>query len=274
MASVDERDTDRDLIGRFLLGGASEEERQQVEERLFADDAFLADVQDREDELVDDYAHGRLDRNARPSFEQRLLSSARGRERLAFARAAARLAPAPAAARPWTPAWLPTAAAAVFAMVAAALGVRTLHEAREGAEMSARFGAREQELLSAVETERARAQPLPALSPPIALVLGSGGTREGGDAPQLAVPKDVPAVGIAVPVASRPAYASYQAVLRTPEGALVWEAAGLHPQPAQRLVLDIPTDVLGRGDYILTLSGRGRMGPAVELADHYFRVVR
>ena len=53
----------------------------------------------------------------------------------------------------------------------------------------------------------------------------------------------------------------------------MWEGAGLRPADGQALTVPLAADLLPRGDYILTLSGRHRSGPPSELADHYFRVV-
>jgi hypothetical protein len=266
--TVDEHDTLRDPIGRFLLGAAGEEERQQMEARLFADDEFMAELQDREDALIDDYAHGRLADGDRAAFERRFLGSPSGRARVAFARAAARLAP-PAASRRATrpPAWLPTAAAVVFAIGAGLMGARAVRLGDELAGERARAAAREQDLLRQVDSARRPAPPMP---PAPLLVLRAQGTRDSGETPELAAP-GAGTVVIAVTLPSGAAYASYQAVLRTAEGGLVWEDAGLQPE-GSTVRLTIPATVLRPGDYILTLSARRRTGPAAELSDHYFRV--
>ncbi len=263
---MDERDKHRDLIGRFLLGAASEEERQQVEARLFAEDEFLAELQDREDALVDDYAHGRLAGEAHAAFERCFLASAEGRARVAFARAAARLRPAPAVRR-WAPSWLPAAAAVVFALAAGALGMRSLRV--EDARRAERAAATEREQALARQLEEARRPAPPATHPP-AIVLRAQGTRAAGETQEVARPSG-PLV-LTVPLPTGPTLASYQAVLRTVEGALAWEDAGLQPEGAT-VRTTIPAAALPPGDYILTLSGRRRTGPAAELADFYFRVV-
>jgi hypothetical protein len=103
------------------------------------------------------------------------------------------------------------------------------------------------------------------------LVLRAQGTRDSGETPELKAPASG-TVTVAVPVPAGAGYASYQAVLRTAEGALAWEDAGLHPDGGL-IRLTIPTRALPPGDYIVTLAGRRRTGPAAELADHYFRVV-
>jgi hypothetical protein len=266
--TVDERDRDR--VDRFVLGTATEDERRQVEDRLFADDEVLALLQDREDALFDDYAHGRLGEADRASFERHRLATAGGRERLAFARAAARLTPAAAPARRWRPAWLPVAASVVLAVATAVLGVRTLEMARERKADQARFETRERELQALLDAERRRAA-TPVAVPSPALALRSDGTRAGGDTPELRMPARTSTVVIAVPRPPGPERASYQVVLRTAEGELVWEDAGLHPDDRQ-ILLTVPGAVLRPGDFILTLSGRGATGPAAELADHYFRI--
>ena len=267
---MDERDTDRDLIGRFLLGTASEDERQQAEQRLFAEDDFLAELQDREDALIDDYAHGRLADQARGAFERRFLASPQGRARVAFARAAARLQPREAlSGRSWTPRWLPAAAAAVFAIATVALGVRTIQVEEERRDQRARSSSRELALARQLEDALH-----PTLQPPRepALVLRAQGTRDSGVTPSLRLAAGIDTVVIAVPLPAGPASASYQAVLRTAEGAFAWEDAGLHPDGGL-IRLTIPARALPPGDYIVTLAGRRRTGPAAELADHYFRVV-
>ena len=269
MITVDERDPARDPIGRFLLGAASEEERQQVEARLFADDEFLAELQDREDALVDDYAQGRLaEEGDRTAFERRFLASPQGRARVAFARAAARLAPPAAPARTWAPDWLPAAAAVVFAIAASVLGLRAARLGDELADERSRASAREQDLTRRLD---AALKPTPQASSAPAFVLQAQGTRGGGGIREMKARGAVTVV-LAVPLPAGARYTSYQVVLRTPEGALVWEDAGLQPEDPN-LRVTVPGTALPPGDYILTLSGRRRTGPAVELADHYFRVV-
>ncbi len=265
---MDERDTTPDLIGRFLLGTASEEERRQVEARLFAEDEFLAELQDREDGLVDDYAHGRLAGDAHAAFERRFLASADGRARVAFARAAARVRPA-SSSRRWAPAWLPVAAAAVFALTAGVLGVRSLRVEDERRAERAAAAEREQALARQLDDAR---RPTPRAEVAPALVLRAQGTRAEGETQEVARPSSVQALVVAVPLPAGPRLARYQVVLRTAEGALAWEGAGLQPD-GSTVRVTIPAAALPPGDYILTLSGRPRTGPAAELSDHYFRVV-
>src|SRR4030095_5974184 len=77
----------RELIERYLLGEASEEERLQIEEKFFADDECFEQMLAGEDELFYDYASGRLGGPERSRFEKRFLSFEEGRRKVETARA-------------------------------------------------------------------------------------------------------------------------------------------------------------------------------------------
>ena len=74
-------------LTRFLLGGASEAERERIEAEFFADDDAFQEMLVAEDDLIDDYARGELSAEQRKQFEERFLTSSEGRERVHFARA-------------------------------------------------------------------------------------------------------------------------------------------------------------------------------------------
>jgi hypothetical protein len=267
-----EKDRARALIERFLLGTASEEERQDVERRLFAENEFAEELQGREDDLIDDYAHGRLAEPERAQFQRRWLSSPEKSERVAFALAARRLRSP--RQRKSLPAWLPFAAAALLALTTSVLGWRTRELGQRLEHEQVRSAAREHELeqhLTAAQRIPERAQ---STDVTVSLSLPAPAARDGAVAPELIVPKNATLVAIAVPVETTWRYVSYQVVIRTAEGVLVWEDAGLRPDAGKPLVPRLAADLLPPGDYILTLSGRRASGPASELAERYFRIVR
>lgn len=72
---------------RYLLGGASEAERERIEAEFFADEDAFQEMLVAEDDLIDDYARGELSADERKQFEGRFLTSSEGRERVHFARA-------------------------------------------------------------------------------------------------------------------------------------------------------------------------------------------
>ena len=75
------------LIRRFLLGELASREREPVEERLLTDEAFLSQVEAAEDDLVDDYVHGKLSSPEIEKFEKYFLSTRERRKHVHFSRA-------------------------------------------------------------------------------------------------------------------------------------------------------------------------------------------
>jgi anti-sigma factor RsiW len=78
---------DDELVIRYLLGKASEQEQQRLEERYFGDDQFFEHLQALEEELIDAYVNGQLPADERKSFEEGFLSSPDRRQRVEFAKA-------------------------------------------------------------------------------------------------------------------------------------------------------------------------------------------
>ena len=77
-----------DLLRRFLVGEVSEAERRQIEDAcLDRNSETFAAVVALEDELIADYASGRLTPAERHRLEERVVAHPGGRERLLFARA-------------------------------------------------------------------------------------------------------------------------------------------------------------------------------------------
>lgn len=74
-------------LRRFLLGEASEAERGEVEERLFADPEYFRQFRAAEDELADEYLYGDLDEGERERFETHFLTTPERRESLRVAKA-------------------------------------------------------------------------------------------------------------------------------------------------------------------------------------------
>ena len=73
------------LMTRYLLGGATEEERVEVEERFLRDAEYLKQLRALECEIIDDYVRGEMPATGRRSFERRALASPQGRHQVARA---------------------------------------------------------------------------------------------------------------------------------------------------------------------------------------------
>jgi hypothetical protein len=76
---------DENLIKRFLLGELSPDEHERVGERLLGDEDFFAQVDAIEEDLIDDFACGRLGAAESERFERHFLVTDERRERLRFA---------------------------------------------------------------------------------------------------------------------------------------------------------------------------------------------
>jgi TolA-binding protein len=66
----------------YLLGELSKNEREAVEERMFADEDFFADLLELENDLVDAYVGGGLSENVRLRFEKSLNKFSERREKI------------------------------------------------------------------------------------------------------------------------------------------------------------------------------------------------
>jgi hypothetical protein len=74
------------LMTRYLLGAATEEECVEVEERFLRDAEYLKQLRALECEIIDDYARSEMPASERRSFESRALASPQGRRQIARAR--------------------------------------------------------------------------------------------------------------------------------------------------------------------------------------------
>jgi hypothetical protein len=77
---------DDDLMIKYLLGEASEQEQSRLEEEYFADDALFEQLLAAEDDLIDSYVRGDLSSHEHKLFERSFLTSHRRRERVELAR--------------------------------------------------------------------------------------------------------------------------------------------------------------------------------------------
>jgi CHAT domain-containing protein len=75
------------MIRRYLLGRLAEDERQQLEEKIMANNELFNRVLLAEDEMVEEYVQGELSESERAGFEASFLSTPDGRKQVSFAKA-------------------------------------------------------------------------------------------------------------------------------------------------------------------------------------------
>lgn len=121
---IERKPEDESLIRRYLLGGLMEDERQEVEKRLMTDNDFFDRTLLVEDDLIDQYARDELSERDRKLFEQTILSTPDGRERVMLAdnliRRASKQTTIASNRMPWRIAVLPLRAAVAAAIILAA----------------------------------------------------------------------------------------------------------------------------------------------------------
>ena len=101
---------DQGRIRRYLLGGASPEERVYLENAYLADSTLFEELTEAENDLVDSYVRGKLPNQDKEDFEQQYMASPQRRARVQFASAlldiSQELGPAASLHRPVLRRWL------------------------------------------------------------------------------------------------------------------------------------------------------------------------
>jgi hypothetical protein len=252
-------------IVEYLLGRASPEDRETIEERYMSDPDFLAEVEAVERDLVDQYVRGEMPA-LRAAFETGYLVSSSRREKVEFARA---LHAAPVRVRPrWH-----LAAAAV--LIAALGGWFLIANRPESGQEQAGTG-------SPVPSGGAGSPTAPSVSPPAppgtaaprvaTVLLLPTLTRDSGSTPTLALGE---ATEVRVQLVLESAeYPAYRAAIRTASGTEIWRSDRLiagTSDAGPTITLIVPAARFTSDDYLVRLEGIAANGRVEEMAGYYFR---
>ena len=224
---------DRDSpLARYLLGALPAAEQEVLEERLFSDRDLYEELEAVTDDLMHDYLSGHLTADERQRFEANVLAWPWQRERLELVRAMVakvrRGETAPRVSR--VPSWL--AQAAVLAAFASAL---VLLRPRPPAP---------------VPTAGATPAPSPTArrEPPLVRLAEPTATAD--------VVLPAAADSVRFEVVAREMHPSYEAVVRTLQGAELWRLRGLEIEREGAPVrFSVPAAILAVGEYVLSLEG-------------------
>lgn len=300
----DARTYEPEILWRYLLGELTEGEQERLEEELFEQEEYIADLAVAEDDLIDAYVAGELSGRQRERFESFFLSSPRRKQRLAAAQALAasrqvhrvpveRKGLQVVGGRSLSRAlgrWIaPLAAAAAVVLVAggAFVAVQTLRSQSEAqiASLHRQVKRFEAELQSrpapppSVDREALLAELRKELAPPAPLdfLVPPAETRRDANRPEptLLVPSAGQWVQLSLTLSADPAarkYTGYRVVVQTGSGAQVWGGEARLSRGA--LALTLPAGVLKPGEYRAEVNGVTASGAVEELDDYYlFRVV-
>ena len=245
----------QDQIRRYLLGELDDRTRAEVEQKLLSDGEVFEELLVAEDEIIDDYASGKLDPEERADFEAHFLATPERQQKLRFARALHRHAltfaneretvKQPVIRSLWfNRPWLSWAATAVVVL---ALMVGT------------------------VWFLRSRTAP-PKTFASLTLIINQSTRAEGASAALVKLPLGVDALKIflrlpgSVPPASR-----YRVVLETDDGET--KSLEIAEQDRESVAVVVPPTQLKRGQYVLKLFGTGVDGVEQRIPGSYFFTV-
>ena len=302
---------DDKLISRYLLGELADEEKERLEERLFANSDLFAEIEAARDELIEDYLRESLSSRERERFESYFLASPGRRERVETVNTLLKVAsglalpdaPVIAPLRKDRPPkqgarWLLAAAVLVIAIAGAWLittSVRLrnqleqieterqtlqnreqelqqqIREAQTGREQLLEQLRREQEERARLEQEVARGD-ANQQSVIASLTLYPGLLRDPGKTVRLKVGAGARLARLRINFEGK-RHPSYHAVLQTVEGKLLWQRHGLKPVGTM-VTLEIPASLLEESDYLVTLSASTGQGQQEEIGKYLFRVIR
>jgi hypothetical protein len=286
-----------EVIVRYLLGLAREDECEEVETAYLSDEGEWERIEAAEDELIEDYLDGRLELEERHGFEEHFLNSRQRREKLHFARtlrevvtrtsAEKQVVFAKSRARWFTGAfgftgrqWVSTAALAGALLSCVLLLLQNQRLSKEA--LLAR-GERK-DLVEQVQTLRQQldssntqlaarlSQPVPPV-PVITAALSPGLTRSAGAYARISIPQQAYLAHFKLELLDED-YSSFRAVVQQADGHDILSQSHLRPNSRRELMLVVPAELLGPGDYQILLSGENKDGNYESMASYSFRIVR
>jgi hypothetical protein len=125
------------------------------------------------------------------------------------------------------------------------------------------------------KTSGPQPQPLMAsLEPaPLFFLSVTRGADQGNSAPEnrIAVPTTSPWIVLSLEFERDPDFESYRARLTNAQSQILWSAEKISRPPSDAIAISLPSSLLRKGDYALTLEGRTSSGHYVPAAHFSFR---
>lgn len=298
------------LLRQYLLDQLTEAEREAIEREYLADENALDQLLSVEDDLLDDYVRGDLNKTERERFESVLLATPKQRAKLRQTKhllksieTHARLQPlnARSAMPPRFSLFkmrMPTFATACALMLLLAgsvwlvvrdrrlaadlqrLQVERTQAEQQQRDLQARLEADQKE--KAELLDRLQDRPPPEASersqtaPTVAIFVLPFNLTRGGPATSFTIKHDVETVHLQIPLGIG-TYKSYQAELQTADGVSLYKFTKISARRAANgssLLLTIPAKLLKGRDYVLQVSGVTDLGQLEAAGFYSFRIIR
>jgi hypothetical protein len=260
------RELDDALIRRYLLGLLAEPELEAVEDAYFGQPEVFDRVRGAEDDLIDDYVGGRLDRADTAAFEARYLASEPLRQRVEAARALRLARPSSEASAPVTRRvrWMgPLAIAAAIAVAVVGVVLTMRGRAPQPASLPpvARSEPAPSPPVSGEPSPAPSASPTASALPGRHILLALSPTLlrgESGGAAEARIPArtEFLVLRLQLQPSEVQGVASLQAAVETVEGTHVWSGAAQQVPEHENLAAEvaIPVARLPPADYLVTLD--------------------
>lgn len=256
------------LARRYLLGDASEDECEALEQEYFRNPDAADHIARVEEDLIEEYLEGRLIAAEREAFERHYLISPGHRIRMEAIR---RLRRRPIARRISVRPWF-TIAAALFVIIIGTAWLFLAQPARNDRTTSGSGGSTP----SPVAASREPAGQAPAPAPRIfALSLPPISVRSSDAATVRRVPTGTDVVRLQLQGDSPVILQQPRVSIETVEGREVWRGPAVTgDRPSEGILArsDVPADKLPANDYVVRLFGRDASGGEREHARYFLGV--
>jgi len=299
---MQETESQKTALRRYLLGSAPEDERESVEQALLADENLYEELLAIEDELIDQYVWGQLPEPERTSFIQYLDALPDHKERLEFAQALrAHSLGSPTGASVATAASRDTpeegfgfrvpalllAAAVLLVMLGGVWSLTTIsalrNEVRTNQAELGRSREGQEELQKRLVAESrlssdpvGRGAPGTGSIPSRSFLLRAGTFRSGGTTQVLPMPQEPALVEIRLDLGVAD-YESYRAVFHDAQAAELMSVSQLGARVQENEILvafSVSSERFTTGDYYISLSGVIDGGELEPVARYDFRISR
>ena len=269
---------DSGLMKRYLLGTASPEERNVLENKYLSDTDSFEELTAAENDLIDFYTQGKLSDTDKREFEKQYLSSLKRKARVDFSLALGELSaqphpPASVGKFPFSERLLSLfrsdapsfqwARTALFAVTLVLIGVSLLKHNQSGPLFHQPMALQE---VSPAQT------PLGEFT----LTLNPGVSRAGGSNTDqhFVAPVGTSLLNIQLHVEDDD-YPRYAVVIKTTEGARIRRIEGLYTRIVagnKVLAVWVPVSVIPAGDYIVDLRAKAQQSTEVTVESYSFHL--
>jgi hypothetical protein len=303
------RSDEEATLRSYLLGLASAEERERVEQQLLTDPGYFDELQRMEECLIDEFVRGEIKGVEKAQFDSHFLKSAEHQEELEFARLLDRyfsrqddflgqndlqnVSPLPVPK--WRAVLEVVLASALILLMAgtSSLLKKSTRLSKEGmaAEGRERYLSQQlveqqqavkeqQQIVNSLRQQLAEQQIRASLSGGdardiISISLNPGLARTGVNIRQVTIPASAQVLRLNLKLRGI-SYPRYRAAAETVDGVVVWNADGLKARPhtssKDRVVLMIPTKLIIHSQYLIKLTGISKAGTAETVDTYYMEI--